>query len=70
MPRTEQSASWTGHEKTQRCGLRVVTSTAENCELEDMTQAFGARIPASLTLFSADGDSLRIDPMHGAHPFS
>ena len=62
MSRTEQSESRTGHEK-DRTSRIVQISSAESLELEDMAQAFGARIPASVApfhiSFSAHGGASR-----------
>lgn len=62
MPRTEQSAPSTGREQ-DRTALPHVS--ADILELEDMALAFGARIPASLTHFSAP-----MEAAYGLHPFS
>lgn len=62
MSRTEQSESRTGHEEGRTSRIGRIAS-AETLELEDMAQAFGARIPASVApfhmSFSAHGGASR-----------
>jgi hypothetical protein len=62
MSRTEQSESRTGHEQDRTSRISR-TAFAETLELEDMAQAFGARIPASVApfhiSFSAHGGAQR-----------
>jgi hypothetical protein len=72
MQRTEQSKRRAGHEQDRTSSKWSVS--AETLELEDMTQAFGARIPASLdyltpAYLATDAGTAQHD-MHGLHPFS
>ncbi len=70
MQRTEQSKHRAGHEQDRTSLTLVWSASAETLQLEDMAQAFGARIPASLDPFSANETPMRHDSVHGLHPFS
>lgn len=65
MQRTERSLGCTG-QKGQTNDNRL---SAEMIELEDLAQAYGARLPDSVDRPLARHNRVT-DLMHGAHPFS
>jgi len=70
MTRTEQSAFRAGHQQDRILPQDLAHEiSAEARKLEDMAQAFGARIPASIILFPTKRTATH--PLaRDLHPFS